>query len=224
MLAKFRSKKEIVYDLLRENILTGVYKPGTRLVIDDLASKLKVSQIPIREALGQLEADGFITTEPYVGATVTPIDANSIYEVFGLLESMEIISSRAACTKLTEHDLNSLTQMISDMDKVVDNPSEWARHNKTLHLFICEIGQTVLIHKMMQKVFDHWDRLRLYYLNDVSANRIIDAQTGHKQLIEAFKLRDADLVERVLHEHNQSALESYLQHLAAARKQTTTES
>ncbi len=224
MLAKFRSKKEIVYDLLRENILTGVFKPGTRLVIDDLATKLKVSQIPIREALGQLEADGFITTEPYVGATVTAIDANSIHEVFGLLESMERISSREACSKFTDHDLNSLSQMINEMDKLVDNPDEWSRQNQALHLFICEIAQTVLIYKMMQKVFDHWDRLRLYYLKDVSANRIIDAQAGHKQLLEAFKGRDPVEVERVLHEHNQSALKSYLHHLEASRKQTTTES
>ncbi|MCC6897311.1 MAG: GntR family transcriptional regulator [Anaerolineae bacterium] len=219
MLAKFRSKKEIVYDLLRENILTGVYQPGTRLVIDDLATKLKVSQIPIREALGQLEADGFITTEPYVGPTVTPIDANSVSEIFGLLESMEIISSCAACATMTEHDLKSLTQMVNEMDKLLDKPDEWARQNQTLHLFICEIAQTVLIHKMMQKVFDHWDRLRMYYLKDVSTNRLGDAQTGHKQMIEAFKARDAEAVERVIREHNQSAIKSYMQHLEAAKNQ-----
>jgi DNA-binding GntR family transcriptional regulator len=224
MLVKFRSKKEIVYDLLRENILNGIYKPGTRLVIDDLASKLKVSQIPIREALGQLEADGFITTEPYVGATVTPIDANSIHEVFGLLESMEIISSRAACATITDHDLNSLAHMIDEMDKLVDNPDEWSRQNQTIHLFICEIAQTVLIHKMMQKVFDHWDRLRLYYLQDVSANRILDAQKGHKLLVEAFKQRDPGKVETIIREHNQSALKSYLHHLETARKTNPTES
>ncbi len=224
MLTGFRSKKEMVYDLLRQNILDGTYQPGTRLVIDDLGAKLKVSQIPIREALGQLEADGFITTEPYVGAMVTPIDANSIQEVFSLLESMEIISSRAACDTITDHDLDTLSRMIDDMDKLVDDPDEWSRQNQVIHLFICEIGQTVLIHKMMQKVFNHWDRLRLYYLKDVFANRILEAQAGHKLLIKALKKRDPAEVERVIREHNQSALKRYLQQLESAKSLPPVES
>ena len=213
MSTEFRSKKEIVYDLLRDNILKGKYKPGSRLVIDDLASKLNVSQIPIREAIRQLEADGFVTTEPYVGATVTQIDANFIYEVFALLESMEIIGSRSACRVMSDEQLETLVQMTAEMDQVVTKPDEWSNQNKAFHLYICEIAQTALVMKMMQKVFDHWDRLRLHYLQDVSANRILEAQDQHKQLLEAFIQCDPDEVERIIREHNQHALQSYIQHL-----------
>lgn len=213
MSTEFRSKKEIVYDLMRDNILKGKYKPGSRLVIDDLASKLNVSQIPIREAIRQLEADGFVTTEPYVGATVTQIDANFIYEVFALLESMEIIGSRAACGVMTDEQYQQLVQMNADMDQAVSNPDEWAKQNQAFHLFICEIAQTELVQKMMQKVFDHWDRLRQHYLRDISGNRLLDAQKEHKQLLEAFKECDPDDVERIIREHNQSALQSYIRHL-----------
>lgn len=213
MLTGFRSKKEIVYDLLRQNILNGSYKPGTRLIIDDLAAKLKVSQIPIREALGQLEADGFITTEPYVGATVTLIDTKSIYEVFSLLESMEITSSCAACKTMTDHDLNQLERMVGEMDQSVGDPDEWSRQNQLIHLYICEIAQAMLTHRLMQKVFAHWDRLRLFFLKDVFANRIHEAQAGHKLLIEAFRKRDPGEIERILREHNQGALRSYIHHI-----------
>ena len=81
----FRSKNEVVYDLLHQAIIRGDYKPGERIVIDELASRLDVSQIPIREALRQLEADGFVTNEPYVGVTVTGISADFIFEIFALL-------------------------------------------------------------------------------------------------------------------------------------------
>ena len=80
----FKSKNEAVYDALRQAIIHGEYEPGSRLVIDDLAATMGVSQIPIREALRQLEADGFITIEPYVGATLTDINANFIFEIFTL--------------------------------------------------------------------------------------------------------------------------------------------
>jgi len=210
---KFRSKKEIVYEKLREDIVGGVYKPGERLVIDELARELNASQIPIREAIQQLEADGFVTTEPYVGARVAEIDANFIFEVFALMESMEIISSRGACHLMTDEQLNKLETMINKMDALHDDPARWSKQNKAMHLYIGECAKTFLVLKMMHKIFDHWERLRLYYLNDLSDSRIPQAQKEHRQLLDAMKSRDPDAVEAVLKTHIQSALGSYTRHL-----------
>jgi DNA-binding GntR family transcriptional regulator len=209
----FRSKNEVVYEALRQAIIQGEYEPGTRLIIDELAATLGVSQIPIREAVRQLEADGFVTFEPYVGATITEINADFIFEVFALLESMEITASRTAARCMTDDEMETLESLIYQMDSSVDNPDQWAKENKHLHLFICECAKTTLIQKMMQKVLDHWDRLRLHYLKDVSGQRIHIAQQEHKQILTAFRTRDPEEVERVIHAHNQSALASYIQHL-----------
>ena len=209
----FRSKKAVVYDLLRENILQGKYKPGSRLVIDELAVTLGVSQIPIREAMRQLEADGFVTIEPYVGATVAQLNAEFIFEVFALLEHLEIISSRAACRVMSDDDLQQLAAMIDEMESCVQNPSTWSAKNKAMHLFICQKANTVLVEKMMEKVLDHWDRLRLHYLNDVFGNRIQAAQADHKRILAAFYSHNLDEVERVIHQHNQDALASYIHQL-----------
>ena len=216
MTSVFRSKKEVVYDLLRENILQGKYKPGSRLVIDELAATLGVSQIPIREAMRQLEGDGFVTIEPYVGATVAQLNADFIFEVFALLEHLEIISSRAACVVMTDDDLRQLADMIEQMESSVNDPSQWSSENKGMHLFICRCAKTTLVLKMMEKVLDHWDRLRLHYLNDVFGNRIQAAQADHKRILAAFYTRDPDEVERVIYQHNQDALSSYIHHLQSA--------
>lgn len=209
----FRSKNEAVYDALRQSIIQGEFEPGSRLVIDDLAESMGVSQIPIREALRQLEADGFISIEPYVGATLTDINANFIFEIFALLESLEVICSRVACRCMSDRELDKLAQLIDEMDRSINNPEQWSQENKQFHLFICECSKNVLTMKMMQKVLDHWDRLRLHYLKDVSGRRIGDAQREHKVILAAFRSRDAVEVERALREHNQSALNSYIQHL-----------
>jgi DNA-binding GntR family transcriptional regulator len=209
----FRSKNEVVYDVLRQSIVHGEYAPGARLVIDDLALSLGVSQIPIREAIRQLEADGFVTFEPYVGATITDINADFIFEVFALLESMEITCSRTAARCMSDDQMETLEDLIFSMDASMDDPDQWAQDNKRLHLFICECAKTRLIQRMMQKVLDHWDRLRLHYLKDVSAQRIKVAQQEHKQILAAFQGRDPDEVERVIRAHNRSALAAYIQHL-----------
>src|SRR5262249_28330133 len=108
----FRSKNEAVHEALRQSIIQGLYAPGQRLVIDDLASQMGVSPNPIRESLRQLEADGFVTIEPYIGATVTELNANSVSEVFALLEALEVICGRVACKGMSDGDIATLADMI----------------------------------------------------------------------------------------------------------------
>lgn len=209
----YKSKKEVVYDQLRLEILEGLHQPGTRLVIDELASRMGISQIPIREAMRQLEADGFVTIALHVGATITNLDANFIYEVFAMLEAMEVISSREACKVITDEEITTLENMIIQMDTNIDNRHIWAQQNKAFHLYICDIAQTQLVHKMMLKVFDHWDRLRFHYLKDVLVFRFNDAQAEHKQILEAFRDQDADAMEYIIRQHNQRALQNYIVYL-----------
>src|SRR5579859_2954252 len=191
----FRSKNEAVHDLLLQLIIRGTFAPGQRLVIDDLAAQMGVSPIPIRESLRQLEADGFVNLEPYVGATVTSLDAGSVSEIFALLDALEVISGRLACTKMGESDITTLADMIQNMERYLDDPDHWTQKNKDMHEFICDRAGTALVKKMMQKALDHWDRLRCYYLKDVFAYRIPDAQNEHGRILEAFRTHNPDTTE-----------------------------
>lgn len=213
MLPQYRSKKQMIYEFLKLEIIRGTYAPGSRFVIDELAAKLDVSQVPIREAIQQLEAEGFVTTEPYVGARIASLDASVIVEIFGLLEAHEVLCSRVACYTVTKEDLKQLELMINEMDGLVGDSEKWSEKNKAFHLFICDCSNMHLVRKMMERVFDHWDRLRLYYLKDVSGQRTQAAQAEHHELFAAMQARNADKVEAIIHTHNQRALQSYMRHL-----------
>src|SRR5258708_15837057 len=212
-IAKVRSKNEMVYASLGAAILRSELQPGARLVIDELATELGVSQIPVREALRQLEADGFVTFEPYVGCTVTEIIANVVAEIFDMLEAMETISGRAACQRMTEADFGELDALLRHMDSLVNDPDEWSRENARFHQLICDRAETPLVRHMMDKVLQHWDRLRSYLLKDVFVHRVATAQRDHWRIFEAIRARDVALLARVVHDHNQSALAAYLEHL-----------
>ncbi len=92
---------------------------------------------------------------------------------------------------------------------------KWGEQNRAMHLFICECANTALILRMMQKIFSHWERLRRYYLEDISQDRTVLAQAEHKKILEAFQSRDPDSVEAVIREHNHNALRDYIEHLKA---------
>lgn len=212
-----RSKKELVTATLRNAILNGELTPGTRLVIDELAKQLGVSPIPVREALQQLNSDGYVIIEPYVGAKVAPIEAESVIEVFSLLETMEVVSSRAACKQMSDLDFKVLEEILSKMDSLVSDPERWSLENRHFHKFICDKSGTRLVGSLMNRVLDHWDRLHRYFLKDVFAGRLRQAQREHWKILRTLRARNPAEVEAVVREHAQAALSAYKAHLSANR-------
>ena len=211
---RVRSKNELVYESLLSAIVQGELGPGERVVIDELANALGVSQIPVREALRQLEADGFVVIQPHVGATVTLIHDGLITEVFGLLESLEAISSQAACERLSKDDLGALEKHLRLMDALVDDPDAWSQANVEFHQLICDRAGTQLVRKMMDKALAHWDRLRSYYqLRDIFIQRLEQAHQQHWEMFEAMRSGDCKLLAQIVHKHNQAALDEYTRHL-----------
>ena len=216
-IALSRSKKELVIETIRTAILNRELTPGTRLVLEDLAKRLGVSSIPVREALQQLESDGYVVIERYVGAKVAPIEAESVVEVFSLLETMEVVSSRAACLHMTDRDLRVLEETVKNMDTLISDPERWSIENRHFHSFICEKSGTRLVGSLMSKVLDHWDRLRRYFLNDVFAQRLQQAQREHWEILKTLRTRDPDRTETVVRAHSQAAMADYKRHLASNR-------
>jgi len=215
------SKKDLVKQALREAILSGELAPGTRLIIDDLASQLGVSPIPVREALQQLQADGYVEIQPFLGTRVTPIEAESVVEVFSLLETIEIVSSRYACLHLTEEEHQSLKQMVANMDELVRtrDAEAWSQENRRFHQVICDHAGTRLIASVLTKVLDHWDRLHRVFLKEVFADRLPLAQEEHRQILAAIEASDPDGVEAVIRKHNRNALAAYQKYLQVSKEE-----
>lgn len=83
------SRTDFVLESIKEAILNGKLKPGQALVETDLASALKVSKTPVREALKTLAGSGLVVMSPYKGASVRTVDAAmaaSVYDVRMLME------------------------------------------------------------------------------------------------------------------------------------------
>jgi DNA-binding GntR family transcriptional regulator len=215
-----QSKKELVTATLRNAILNGEFTPGMRLVIDDLARQLGVSAIPVREALQQLSADGYTIIEPYLGARVAPIEAESVVEVFSLLETMEVVSSRAACQHMSDADFAALEQILLKMDSLIGDPEGWSQENRHFHKFICDKSGTRLVASLMSKVFDHWDRLHRFFLRDVFARRLPQAQREHWEILKTLKTRNAAETEAIIRKHAQASLSAYTQYLSSPKAGT----
>jgi DNA-binding GntR family transcriptional regulator len=216
--APHRTKQAFVYRTLHDAISTCEIRPGERLIIDDLARRLQVSAIPVREALQVLQSEGLVITVPHVGATVAPISRDSIVDVFTVLEGLESVACRYAAERATPKDVDGLRGLVERMDQVVGagNFEGWPELNAEFHLRMSAMTGLALLQEMTARVLDRWNRVRRFFFTDVLLPRVVKAQEEHRLMIDAFRDRDVERLVGLVRQHNQSALVAYVNHLGEA--------
>lgn len=129
------SKAERAYQLIRGRIVDGTYAPGARLVLDQIARESGVSQLPIREAIRRLEAEGFVTYERNVGAQVASIDPGRYAETMETLAVIEAAATGLAVPRLRKADLAAARRVNRRMAASLDtlDPVRFTECNQELH-------------------------------------------------------------------------------------------
>lgn len=207
--ATFTSKKDLVYQTLRSDILSGIRPPGTRLVIQEIADYLQISPIPVREALNQLAMEDFVEMAPHIGARVAPMDVRRAREIFAVAEALEVVAGRAACEALEPAQIREIESHIRKMDGQTSDPEGWSEANLELHALLCRAADTRLVESLMGRTLDHLEWLHHLSLKKGSGARITEAQQEHWEILEALKMGDPDEVEQRIRSHNRASLQAY---------------
>lgn len=133
--------------------MAGEYVPGVRLRERELSEALNVSRVPVREALQQLEAEGFVVTSPRRGATVKQITLKDVNELFDLRLSLEVLAARLAA------QVAAAGRATGRLPQLMDEAAETtARHdheqipliNPALHTEIVAMGGNSLLESSMK--------------------------------------------------------------------------
>src|ERR1700741_2482318 len=136
-LAERGSTPRMVAETLRTAIVDGTLPPGAALRQDALARHFSVSAIPVREALRQLETEGWVKVEMNKGATVAPLsadEAREIYEIRAALESLAIGLAIPAHTPASLRHAEALCKAASSET----DPSLYVSRNEAFHLSLYE--------------------------------------------------------------------------------------
>ena len=186
---------------LRRRILAGHYPQGVKLQQEQIAAELGVSRSPVREALGQLEAEGLVVLTPQKGAQVSPISRDEIAELFELRLLVEPHLLALAIPEMTEADLNKATSIISEMADIdVDG---WGDANWRLHeALYAPAGRPAML-KLLRRT--HETIGRYIRMQVVATNGRADAHREHKLILDACRKRDVGKAVGLLREHIESA-------------------
>lgn len=121
-----------VCSILRSAILKGDFKSGERLVQTELAERIGVSRMPIREALRTLEIEGLVTLEPHKGAVVRSLKKEDILEIYELRTILEPLALKKSMLYFTEKDRRDLKGYHQSM-LATDTEEKYTALNREFH-------------------------------------------------------------------------------------------
>ena len=110
--------RDVVFNTLRDAILTGKLVPGERLMENQLAEKLGVSRTPVREALRMLELENLVELVPRKGAQVLDMTEKDIVNILEIRSALEGLATSLACKKIDE-DFHDVIFQATENDKLI---------------------------------------------------------------------------------------------------------
>ncbi|MBT2597665.1 GntR family transcriptional regulator [Arthrobacter sp. ISL-72] len=144
-----------IYQWLRERIIDGTLTPGSRIRERELAEELQVSRIPIREALPQLESEGYIRSMPRRGAVVTQMTVRDVEELFDVRASLEVLAARLAAAECAKGAVtDGLDAALAKAEKAIAARDEVliANVNSRIHEEILLVSNSTLLKGLMSPV------------------------------------------------------------------------
>ncbi len=191
-------------DELRRRIKSGELQEGTALKQEALAEEFGISRIPLREALSQLDAEGFVTIVPHRGASVAKISVTELEELFELRDLIEPGLLRRSAPRLGTGDYAELDSILSAnaARRQAGRTSQWGDLNSTFHMILyrhAERPHSLAIASNLLADTERHTRLKLA-LGDGDAI----AQAEHAEIVSLCKAGDyeAAVVKLTYHINN----------------------
>lgn len=194
-----KSLTQVVAGDLRERIFSGVAHPGARLNIAELAKELKVSALPVREALRNLETEGLVEFFPNKGATVKALTTAEVEEIFLLRSFLEETTATAAALNWRHaRQLDGLETILKKMDDATKEVV-WHRLHSRFHQEIYELSgypKFIRLASLLRSQMRIYTRLYM-----TTPEQKLEAQAEHYVILDCLRQRDIERLKCVVGTH-----------------------
>lgn len=201
----FLPLRDVVFNTLRQAILTGELKPGERLMEIHLANKLGVSRTPIREAIRKLELEGLVTMIPRRGAEVAQITEKSMNDVLEVRRAMDALCVELACDRISPEELEALRKACDTFAEAVKTGDikVIAQSDVALHDIIVQATGNRRLVQLINNLSEQMYRYRFEYLKDTSRHESLIEE--HWVIYESILKKDKETASQAakLHIDNQ---------------------
>ena len=204
----FQTKNDMVYNALKEQIVTGEVMPGERITVMQVAEEFGVSAMPVREALKRLQQEGLVTITPHAGAQVVKSNVKQYQEITQIRILLEPYAAMLATQRLDGQDLEHLEKMLAEMELCVESGDSrtYSELNTKFHQYIYSCcGNATLI----ETINSLWEKTRMsknVFL--MERDRMPLSIQEHKECLECLRKRDPEAVREAFDRHKRRGFEA----------------
>lgn len=199
-------------DRMRQMIMEGELKPGTKVPERELTQRFGVSRTPVREALKVLAHEGFVQLVQNRGAVVCEQTMEELTELFPLIAALEGLAGELASSNATDREIakiGTLTGKLRRAYEAQDRPAYFTINQAIHSAILAAAGNPSLIQHhaiVARRVY------RARYQANLTRERWLDATQEHEGIQKALEARDAPRLARLMKEHLEHKLQALMAH------------
>lgn len=189
---------------VRDLIVSGELKPGSRINERILVEKLNISRTPLREAFKVLEGEGLISIRPNVGATVVALALEAVEDSIEILIGLESTGAERAAERATPEAIKEISELHECMVEAYRSRElmSYFHLNQEIHQKIIDAAQNVALSRVYAGESARIRRFRFAGNHDLS--RWDRAVQEHAQILDALVRREGPLLREILRAHHLS--------------------
>lgn len=193
-----RSSQKDAYSLILEAIDVGDYKPGDRLVENELAERFGVSRTPIREALQRLETQSLLSRDGR-SLIVASLDHSQMAELYAVRAELEGLAAQLAARHATDEEMRVLRDMVEEDKALVGDPNALAQANRRFHRQIHLASHNRFLVQQLNLV--HQSMALMATTSLAAEGRSAKALEEHERIVSAIEARDEETARSALKSH-----------------------
>lgn len=206
----YRPLRDLVFDYMKEAIISGEFKPGERLMEVQLASRLGVSRTPVREAIRKLELEGLVIMVPRRGAYVSDLSQKDILEVFEVRTALEGLAASLAAERMSNEEIHMLSEIMERFRECVDEGDQNGiiEADTEFHNLIFQTTRNDRLIQIYSNLQEQLKRFRKKYLEAYKRpNKLVPE---HERVLEAIKKRTPETARKAAERHLESTQEDFI--------------
>ena len=198
------SLRDQAYAMLRQAIADAdIYQTREEIRLDErvLSETLGVSRTPVREAMAQLEREGFIRSVPRRGVYVVRKTKREVIEMITAWAALESMAARLITKNATDEEIALLRKMFATFHdgQVAAHLDEYSEVNIEFHQTIIRMSHNSVLINLAENLFTHMRMIRRKTIGEKDrADRSI---SDHLHIIEAIEARDTERAEELVRTH-----------------------
>ncbi len=196
--------KDRAYNALKDVLLSlDIYGRRGEIRLDEraLALQFGISRTPVREAMAQLEREGFVRSVPRRGIYIVRKTKRQVVELIEAWAALESMAARLITENASDEDISHLREMFAKFEngKLHVRLDEYSEVNIQFHQTIIAMSKNATLIRLAENLFTHMRMIRRKTI--VEKNRADRSIHDHLNIIEAIESRDTVRAESLVRQH-----------------------